>query len=172
MIENSQPLVTPQLGLTHVAHLNGGLKGSAEAQDQLHSNQTTLMAKLDRGLDVWKVVSLVHVPSKSAVLFDEEVRSHSAQHPLHPPLASPLVINPNEPFSESCVRGAFQLFRPFLVGSRLRFVLATSRSCRSLIDEYIPLDAPRSDDLDFFPLLAAKAAPAAICCFLDLAGID
>jgi len=33
------------------------------------------------------------------------------------------------------------------------------------------LDAPRSDDFDRFPRLAARAAPAAICCFFDFAGI-
>src|SRR5262245_31698072 len=34
------------------------------------------------------------------------------------------------------------------------------------------LEAPRNDALDFFPRLAAKAAPAAICCFLDFAGMS
>jgi hypothetical protein len=33
------------------------------------------------------------------------------------------------------------------------------------------LDAPRSDDFDRLPRLAASAAPAAICCFFDFAGI-
>jgi len=33
------------------------------------------------------------------------------------------------------------------------------------------LDAPRSDDFERFPRLAASAAPAAICCFFDFAGI-
>jgi hypothetical protein len=33
------------------------------------------------------------------------------------------------------------------------------------------LDARRSDDFDRLPRLAASAAPAAICCFFDLAGI-
>jgi hypothetical protein len=33
-------------------------------------------------------------------------------------------------------------------------------------------EAPRSDDLDLFPRLAANAAPAAICCFFDFAGMD
>jgi hypothetical protein len=32
----------------------------------------------------------------------------------------------------------------------------------------MPLDAPRSDDFDRLPRLAASAAPAAICCFFDL----
>jgi len=35
----------------------------------------------------------------------------------------------------------------------------------------MPLDAPRSDDFDRLPRLAASAAPAAICCFFDFAGI-
>jgi hypothetical protein len=32
-------------------------------------------------------------------------------------------------------------------------------------------DAPLSDDFERFPRLAARAAPAAICCFFDFAGI-
>ena len=59
----------------------------------------------------------------------------------------------------------------FRVGNFLRLVLATLRSSFRLIDLYIPRDAPRSDDFDFFPRLAASAAPAAICCFFDFAGI-
>ena len=39
-----------------------------------------------------------------------------------------------------------------------------------LIDLYMPLDAPLSDDTERFPRLAANAAPAAICCFFDIAG--
>jgi len=59
----------------------------------------------------------------------------------------------------------------FRVGNFLRLVLATLRSSFRLIDLYMLLDAPRSDDFDFFPRLAASAAPAAICCFFDFAGI-
>jgi len=59
----------------------------------------------------------------------------------------------------------------FLVGSFFRFVLASFSSCFSLIDFAICLDAPLSDDLDASPRFAARAAPAAICCFFDLAGI-
>jgi hypothetical protein len=33
-------------------------------------------------------------------------------------------------------------------------------------------DGPFSDDLERFPRLAASAAPAAICCFFDFAGIQ
>jgi hypothetical protein len=32
-------------------------------------------------------------------------------------------------------------------------------------------EAPRRDDLLLLPRLAARAAPAAICCFLDFAGM-
>src|ERR1700730_13839738 len=59
----------------------------------------------------------------------------------------------------------------FRVGKFLRLVLATLRSSLRLIDLYMLLDAPRSDDFDFFPRLAASAAPAAICCFFDFAGM-
>jgi hypothetical protein len=33
------------------------------------------------------------------------------------------------------------------------------------------LEAPLREDLLLFPRLAARAAPAAICCFFDFAGI-
>ncbi len=33
------------------------------------------------------------------------------------------------------------------------------------------LEAPRREDLGFSPRFADNAAPAAICCFFDLAGI-
>jgi hypothetical protein len=59
----------------------------------------------------------------------------------------------------------------FRVSNFLRLVLATFRSSFRLIDLYMLLDAPRSDDFDRFPRLAASAAPAAICCFFDFAGI-
>jgi hypothetical protein len=60
----------------------------------------------------------------------------------------------------------------FLVGFPWRLVLAILRSSFLLIDWYIPRDAPLSDDLDRSPRLAARAAPAAICCFFDFAGIQ
>ena len=66
---------------------------------------------------------------------------------------------------------AFYLRFRFRVGNFLRLVLATRRSSALLIDLYIPLDAPRSDFLERLPRLAASAAPAAICCFFDFAGI-
>jgi len=59
----------------------------------------------------------------------------------------------------------------FRVGNFLRLVLAARRSSALLIDLYMLLDAPRSDFLERFPRLAASAAPAAICCFFDFAGI-
>src|SRR6266478_2872859 len=68
------------------------------------------------------------------------------------------------------LRSFYFLFR-FRVGKFLRLVLATLRSSFRLIDLYMLLDAPRSDDFDRLPRLAASAAPAAICCFFDLAGI-
>jgi hypothetical protein len=59
----------------------------------------------------------------------------------------------------------------FFVGSFLRLVLAVSRSCFSLMDSYICFEAPLRLDFFFSPRLADRAAPAAICCFLDFAGI-
>jgi hypothetical protein len=59
----------------------------------------------------------------------------------------------------------------FFVGSFFLFVFASFSSCFALIDFAICFEAPRSDPLDFLPRLADRAAPAAICCFLDLAGI-
>jgi len=50
--------------------------------------------------------------------------------------------------------------------------LAILRSSDWLIELYIPRDAPLSDDFERFPRLAANAAPAAICCFFDFAGIQ
>jgi hypothetical protein len=58
------------------------------------------------------------------------------------------------------------------VGFPLRFVFAILRSSLSLIDLAIWLDAPLSDDLERLPRFAASAAPAAICCFFDFAGIQ
>jgi len=65
-----------------------------------------------------------------------------------------------------------QRFFRVLVGSFLRFVFANSRNCFSLIDLTICLEAPLSDLLERFPRFAASAAPAAICCFFDRAGIQ
>jgi hypothetical protein len=55
------------------------------------------------------------------------------------------------------------------LGSFLRSTLAMSRSSFSLIDSAICFEAPLRLDLDRSPRLADKAAPAAICCFPDLA---
>jgi hypothetical protein len=57
------------------------------------------------------------------------------------------------------------------VGFPLRFVFAILRSSLLLIDLAIWRDAPLSDDLERLPRFAASAAPAAICCFFDFAGI-
>src|SRR5262245_40944550 len=59
----------------------------------------------------------------------------------------------------------------FRVGKFLRLVLATCRSSLRLIDLYMLLDAPRRDDFERLPRFADSAAPAAICCFFDFAGI-
>ncbi len=73
--------------------------------------------------------------------------------------------------------GAFPQFRRcylepvFFVGNFLRFVLANSLSCFSLMELAICFEAPFRDDFDFSPRFAARAAPAAICCFFDFAGI-
>src|ERR1700694_634182 len=47
-----------------------------------------------------------------------------------------------------------------------------SRSSFLLTDLYIPREAPLSDLFERLPRLAASAAPAAICCFFDFAGIQ
>ena len=65
----------------------------------------------------------------------------------------------------------FYLFLCFLVDFPLRFVFAILRNSALLIDLYIPREVPLSDDLERLPRLAARAAPAAICCFFDFAGI-
>jgi hypothetical protein len=57
------------------------------------------------------------------------------------------------------------------VGSFFRFVEANSSSCFLLMDSAMLFEAPRREDFGFSPRLADKAAPAAICCFLDFAGI-
>ena len=64
------------------------------------------------------------------------------------------------------------LFFFFLVGLPFRLVLAILRSSALLIDSYMPLDAPLREDFLRPLLLAANAAPAAICCFFDFAGIQ
>jgi hypothetical protein len=65
----------------------------------------------------------------------------------------------------------FYHFLLLRVGLPLRFVLAILRSSVLLIDFAIWRDAPLSDDLERLPRFAASAAPAAICCFFDFAGI-
>jgi hypothetical protein len=65
----------------------------------------------------------------------------------------------------------FYLFLRLRMGFPLRFVFAILRSSLSLIDLAIWRDAPLSDDLGRLPRFAPSAAPAAICCFFDFAGI-
>ena len=65
--------------------------------------------------------------------------------------------------NSSCLR--------FFVGRPLRLVPAKSSSCFSLIDSAMLFEAPLSEDFFASPRFAASAAPAAICCFLDFAGI-
>jgi hypothetical protein len=57
------------------------------------------------------------------------------------------------------------------LGRFLRFVLAIFSSSSWLIESAMLLDAPFKLDFGLSPRLADKAAPAAICCFFDLAGI-
>jgi hypothetical protein len=57
------------------------------------------------------------------------------------------------------------------LGSLLRFVFAKSWSCFSDIDFSICFEAPLRLDFGRFPRFAANAAPAAICCFFEVAGI-
>ena len=63
------------------------------------------------------------------------------------------------------------LFLRLRVGFPLRFVFAIFLSSLSLIELAILREAPLSDDFERLPRFAASAAPAAICCFLDFAGI-
>jgi hypothetical protein len=64
-------------------------------------------------------------------------------------------------------RAAYFLF----VGRPRRFVFAKSSSCFSLIDFTICREAPFNEDFGLLPRFADNAAPAAICCFFDVAGI-
>ena len=59
----------------------------------------------------------------------------------------------------------------FLVGSFLRLVDAISSSSDSDMDFTICFEAPFSDFLLLSPRFADNAAPAAICCFFDVAGM-
>lgn len=56
-------------------------------------------------------------------------------------------------------------------GLPLRLVEANSSSSLSLIDLYMPRDAPLSLLGLVLPRLAESAAPAAFCCAADLAGM-
>src|SRR5690606_28555418 len=52
----------------------------------------------------------------------------------------------------------------FFSGSPLRSVSASSSSSFSLIESYMPFDAPLSSETLVSPRLAESAAPAAFCC--------
>ncbi len=58
------------------------------------------------------------------------------------------------------------------VGFPCRFVDAIFFSSFSFIDLYISLEAPLNEEVFCSPLFAANAAPAAICCLCDFAGIS
>jgi hypothetical protein len=62
--------------------------------------------------------------------------------------------------------------RNFFRGNFLRLVFAKSANCCSLIEFAIWRDAPLRLAFDRSPRLAASAAPAAIYCFFDLAGMQ
>jgi hypothetical protein len=81
-----------------------------------------------------------------------------------------LLRSPENPFSQP-ERADRLTNYDRLVGSFLRLVLAKSLSCFSDMESAIFFDAPFRLDLLRSPRLAANAAPAAICCFFDLAGI-
>jgi hypothetical protein len=66
---------------------------------------------------------------------------------------------------------AFAFGFAFFVGNFFRLVEASSSSCFALIDDAMLLDAPLRDFFGVSPRFADKAAPAALCCFLDFAGI-
>jgi hypothetical protein len=67
---------------------------------------------------------------------------------------------------------AFEAGAPFFFGKVLRFVFARSRSFFSLMEFAMLREAPLSDPLEVSPRFAESAAPAAICCFFDFAGIQ
>src|SRR5438270_7065582 len=95
--------------------------------------------------------------------------------PSHLPLSRSTIINvgaaKNRHGGCSCLQTRPGYFERFFFGRFFRFVLANSLSCFLLIDFAICLEAPLSFDFFISPRLAARAAPAAICCFFDFAGI-
>jgi hypothetical protein len=56
-------------------------------------------------------------------------------------------------------------------GRRFRLVSASSFNSDCVIDFAMLRDAPRRLAFERSPRLAESAAPAAICCFLDFAGM-
>src|SRR5436190_7662438 len=76
-----------------------------------------------------------------------------------------------KPVGQRRVHSWLPRIQPFFLGSFFRLVPANSLSCFLLIDLAICLEGPLSDDVFLSPRFAARAAPAAICCFFDFAGI-
>lgn len=64
-----------------------------------------------------------------------------------------------------------EVLSPAFFGSFDRLVAASSRSCRSFIEPYISLAAPRRLCAERSPRFAESAAPAACCCFFERAAI-
>lgn len=77
------------------------------------------------------------------------------------------VVLLDEDFFAPTLRAAVFLVSRF--GSFFRSTLAMSWSSFSLIDLTMPFEAPLRLDFGRSPRLAERAAPAAICCFLDFA---
>src|SRR5690606_8008890 len=64
-----------------------------------------------------------------------------------------------------------RLRQPTCSGLPLRLVCASSSNSFLSMDSYMEREAPLRALLDVSPRLADKAAPAAFCCALDLAGM-
>ena len=82
-------------------------------------------------------------------------------------------VYPNRQQLVLCSAAVAGYLRPRLarLGRDLRLVFAIFRNSPSLMEEAMPREAPRSELLERLPRFAARAAPAAICCFLDFAGM-
>ena len=118
------------------------------------------------------VAALAPLPERPATARSRSIFGQRDYAPLvdHSPALVPEILLRPAP-GASIVHTANYFFRLFFAGNFLRLVFAKSRNCFSLIDCAISFEAPLSDDLERSPRFAAKAAPAAICCFFDRAGI-
>src|SRR5262249_41273257 len=74
-------------------------------------------------------------------------------------------VTPTPTWARPCAQPLRLRGRPF------RLVWANSLNCRSLMLSAIWREAPLRLCFERSPRLAASAAPAAICCFFDLAGM-